>query len=138
MKIETEEQAAEALAALAAFYRQPVMPLKRFCAAISTWARCTERANGMHAHEVPEGAELRPNTPASRSYAQYLGAILRDIRKSNLLHRLLYRGELLRTRPCPSHKGRQGAFDPVPCPHGCDFTGWLREDFATPKPGDPG
>ena len=53
-----------------------------------------------------------------------------SIRKSCLLHRLVYLGEPLRTKKCPEHKGVWSGLAPVPCPHGCDTTcgcrtGWL-------------
>jgi len=52
-----------------------------------------------------------------------------DIRKSNLLGRLLYAKEPLRTRLCPLHKGHYNgeAMFFEKCPHLCDGTGWLRE-----------
>lgn len=37
LMIETEEQAQEALAALRAFYRQPVQPVSRYCQAFREW-----------------------------------------------------------------------------------------------------
>ena len=59
-----------------------------------------------------------------------------DIRKSNLLGRLLYAKEPLRTRMCPIHKGqrtkdkghwnRQAMFF-AKCHLLCDGTAWLRE-----------
>lgn len=67
------------------------------------------------------------------------------IRKSNLLYRLLYGGEPLRTQPCPEHQGVWsgiGTPDKPDCPHGCGFTGWLPNPPAsgfipTPSP-NPG
>lgn len=56
------------------------------------------------------------------------GPLRVSIRKSNLLYRLLYKGEALRSSPCPAHKGKWsglGSFDEPDCPHGCGFTGWL-------------
>lgn len=52
-----------------------------------------------------------------------------DIRKSNLLGRLLYAKEKFRTRMCPLHKGHWSghAMFFEKCPHQCDGTGWLRE-----------
>ena len=48
-----------------------------------------------------------------------------DIRKSNLLARLLYAGEKVCTQKCPDHKGSWvGQGD---CHYGCDLTGWLPE-----------
>ena len=54
-----------------------------------------------------------------------------DISKSCLLLRLIYAGETLRTRPCPTHRGRWSGCTPTPCATGCSFgdnvTGWLPE-----------
>lgn len=55
------------------------------------------------------------------------------IRKSCLLKRLIYGGEVLRTRKCPTHDGRWRGIFFDPCPHGCDLacgcaTGWLPDD----------
>lgn len=51
------------------------------------------------------------------------------IRKSSLLDRLLYAGEKLRTRKCPTHNGHWSGLehDGNVCPHGCQLTGWLPE-----------
>lgn len=55
------------------------------------------------------------------------------IAKSNLLHRLIYIGEPLRTKKCPEHQGRWSGCDwnfdedkPVcECTSGLNITGWL-------------
>lgn len=62
-----------------------------------------------------------------------------SIRKSNLLARLLYSGEKLRTVMCPEHKGKWSGIewsDNV-CPHKCQLTGWVQEstDQGKPLPG---
>lgn len=56
------------------------------------------------------------------------------IYKSNLLSRLIYSGEQLRTTPCPKHKGRWSGcvWDAqCECMCGSNVTGWL------PNPDDP-
>jgi hypothetical protein len=51
-----------------------------------------------------------------------------SISKSNLLARVLYGGEKVRTVQCPEHKGKwNGQAMLMGCPHKCDGTGWLRE-----------
>ncbi len=52
-----------------------------------------------------------------------------DIRKSNLLGRLLFAKEPLRTQMCPTRKGhfRAEAMFLEKCSLLCDGTGWLRE-----------
>ena len=58
--------------------------------------------------------------------------VFMQIRKSNLLARLLYDGQALRTMPCPEHKGHWSGCkwpkdpkDLCPCMDGCNVTGWL-------------
>lgn len=54
-----------------------------------------------------------------------------SIRKSNLLARVLYDGEKVRTTQCPEHKGKwNGQAMLMGCPHKCGGTGWLREEPA--------
>ncbi len=63
--------------------------------------------------------------------ANRVNSIFRDIRKSNLLARLLYDGQTLRKVACPEHKGVWSGVEWGPenaCPHGCQLTGWIRED----------
>jgi hypothetical protein len=94
---------------------EPVVPLNEFCWAITTWFRCIEQANvagdpHQHGHD----------------YAAVLSHVELDIRKSNLLGRLIYGGQALRTEPCPEHNGHwTGSAMLEGCPHGCHGTGWL-------------
>jgi hypothetical protein len=107
-------------------YEEPVMPLHRFCDAITLWMRCIEKSN--------TDPELSKNGYQGRQYYKFLSQIEIDIRKSNLLGRLLYGKERFRTEMCPIHKGHWDGeamfFDR--CPHNCDGTGWLR---ARPEDG---
>jgi hypothetical protein len=60
-----------------------------------------------------------------------------SIRKSNLLARLLYSGEKLRTTMCPEHKGKWSGIEWGPdgvCPHKCQLTGWIQEEDDQGKP----
>lgn len=52
-----------------------------------------------------------------------------QITKSNLLYRLLYRGEKLRTQMCPEHKGTWSGLEgpDSSCPHRCQMTGWVQD-----------
>lgn len=117
---------------LSKHYRQPVLPLNRFCDAITTWMRAIEQNNTEEEarREHPLG-RWRPEDQHGHSYWQHLGKIKTDIRKSGLLYRLLFKGEKLRTRRCPVHRGHQmlGPSKEA-CPHGCGFTGWLPEEPA--------
>lgn len=109
----TEQEAEAMLVRLSQFYDAPVLPLPRFCAAMRTWFRAVQ-ARG----EAP--------------YAKMLDEINIDISKSNLLDRLLYAGEELRTRECPVHQGRwNGQAMLLGCDHDCDGTGWLREESGS-------
>jgi hypothetical protein len=58
------------------------------------------------------------------------------IHKSNLLARLLYAGEKLRTKKCPEHKGHWSGIEwsDTVCPHKCQLTGWIQEEADQGKP----
>lgn len=119
--IQSEEEAEALRAALSRYYREPVHPLSTFCEAIRTWFRCIERRN--------TDPDLSGGWGQGEEYHHLLRQIETDIEKSNLLARLLYAGEPLRTRMCPEHKGRwNGNAMLTGCSHHCDGTGWLPED----------
>jgi len=123
-EISTKEEAQELLARLERFYQQPVLPLHKFCAAIELWMDCIVKKNTDSdlAGEFAEGRH-------GHAYFPFLNQMRIDIRKSNLLGRLLYAKEKFRTRMCPVHKGHWdgNAMFFEKCPHLCDGTGWLRE-----------
>ncbi|HET7871217.1 MAG TPA: hypothetical protein VFL42_01820 [Terriglobales bacterium] len=98
-EISSEEEAQELLAKLEQFYKQPVLPLGRFCAAIELWMECVIKNNT----DPALVADYRPEM--LQPYFKQLPQIRMDIRKSNLLGRLLYAKEKFRTRTCPLHKG---------------------------------
>ena len=115
-------EAQQMLLRLEEFYREPVLPLHNFCRAMEVWFECIEKNNtdpALRRHEGEQGYK----------YFQFLNRMRIDIRKSNLLGRLLYAKEPLRTRMCPVHKGHYSgeAMFFTKCPHSCDGTGWLRE-----------
>jgi len=79
-----------------------------------------------------------------RSQEHQLGQIhyvFTQIHKSNLLHRLLYQGQRLRSRPCPEHKGTWSGCHwealPCGCQDGANVTGWLPNDRDVPEPAEP-
>ena len=122
----TDDEAAVALKQLTEHYKQPVLPLSAFCAALETWA-----------YAISDNVR-RPNAPYDSctdrhgaAYAALLSRITIDIHKSALLVRLIYRGEKLRTARCPTHGGHlemlEWLGDPAHprCTHGCGGTGWL-------------
>lgn len=113
-------QATRLLADLGRHFGEPVLPVSRYCAALRAWVKQIELLN-----------EGEPRLGHGARYHALLGRILVDIRKSNLLWRMIYAGEPLRTQPCPEHKGKHhGGYG---CAHGCGESGWLPE--PTP-PGD--
>ncbi len=120
--IRSREEAREQLKRLEDFFGAPVQPLWAFCSGMSTWMDCIIKNNTDP--ELTQGS-------MSHGYKYYeaLNQMRIDIRKSNLLGRLFYAKEQLRTRMCPVHKGHydgQAMFFQK-CPHLCDGTGWLRE-----------
>ena len=182
MNIETDEQAAEVLAALSRYYHEPVRRVSAYCESLYTWGRVLgERADkkreelfpGIHgdykdpvtvaAQEMYTGmkavhatalavfrGESRPKPTREQldlygqftelaSY-EFLAKSVRDvffqIGKSNLLARLIYGGEKLRTKMCPEHKGHWSGCvfrEEDRCPHGCQHTGWIPEPEDQPK-----
>lgn len=135
LRIESQAQAEELLRALADFYKEPVLPVSRYCRALEAWVSSIQMNCMYPASMLPEGFE-KPEKDAAHglSYVAILPMILRDIRKSNLLYRLIYRGQPLRKRPCPQHRGHWSGWSSEPCPHGCsdgmNVTGWLPEPEA--------
>ena len=103
---------------------EPVLPLSHFCHAMTTWFHCIEQAN--------ERAKVEGRGAHGEAYAEHLGRIELDIRKSNLLARLLYGGESLRSRECPQHKGRWSGIGV--CEHGCGETGWIPDGWPDDAP----
>ena len=126
--IRSREEAREQLKRLEDFYGVPVLPLRSFCDGISIWMDCIVKNNTDL--ELTKGGMQH-----GYKYYEALTQMRIDIMKSNLLGRLFYAKEPLRTRMCPVHKrhycGEAMFFQK--CPHLCDGTGWLREN-----PGDGG
>lgn len=103
----------------------PVMPVTFICDALGEWAK-------LYREPVadPRDGENERRLKVGES-AQF---VFLQIIKSNLLARVLYGGQEVRTVPCPVHKGRwsgcaiasetecKGA-----CMDGSNVTGWLPE-----------
>jgi hypothetical protein len=71
-----------------------------------------------------------PYGPAiGKAVREYGGAAIMFARKSNLLWRLLYLDQPLRTKKCPKHNGRWSGYlapgETCECAVGLDITGWL-------------
>ena len=121
-KIVNSGEAEQMLLRLEEFYKEPVLPLHHFCRAMELWFECIVKNNSdpeLRRHDREQGY----------GYFKFLNQMGIDIRKSNLLGRLLYEKEPLRTRMCPVHKGHYDgeAMFFTKCPNSCDGTGWLRE-----------
>lgn len=87
----------------------------------------------IYCRALRDGGEDGPFGPdEAEALRQYGERIVFIASKSNLLGRLLYDGEPLRTEPCPVHKGRwSGCPFPGDAEHDCEcmhygnLTGWL-------------
>lgn len=106
------------------YFREPVIPLSVVCDAITAWARAVEQ--GVR-ETPPEKRQLQQGA----GYAEQLGHILIDIRKSGLLSRVIYNGETVRTEKCPVHQGHMdcGQWVGLGDPTCCDGSGWLETDL---------
>src|SRR5712692_7852272 len=96
----SKEEARELLRRLEQFYGEPVLPLHKFCQAVELWMECIRKNNTDSGLTQGRGYALQ-----GREYFKSLNQIRIDIRKSNLLGRLLYAKEQFRTRLCPLHGG---------------------------------
>lgn len=127
----TDEEAQAALVALRTHFKEPVLPLSKFCEAMTTWFRALEKNNTDEALRVIRDPHpWRPDNQHGHKYHEHIPKILVDIKKSNLLARLLFGGEKLRTEMCPTHKGHWSGTD---CEEGCQGTGWLLPPDERPK-----
>jgi hypothetical protein len=89
-----------------------------------------------------DGTERQRLIEKLRSYEksdEHVHRTFLAIGKSNLLARILYSGEKMRTQRCPEHKGRWTGIEWADnaCPHKCQLTGWVQEqeDMGKPLPG---
>jgi len=102
----TTPEAEDMLKQLAKHYGEPVMPVSRYCRKLEQWANLVGNYLG-------------------DDRQRQLRVFRNMISKSNLLARLIYANEEPRTEKCPIHEGHWAGIYPEPCPHGCDYTGWL-------------
>ena len=96
--IRSKEEAHELLGRLEQFYGEPVLPLGNFCHAMELWMDCIVKND-----TAP--ALIQEVINHGQKYFESLKFMRIDIRKSNLLGRLLYAKEPLRTHMCLIHKG---------------------------------
>lgn len=168
----TDEEAEAMLARLSRHYGEPVMPIDRYCAALSTWGRVIGERLERHREELFPNIKSKDDAKQSAAYKAYSEAmdavdagnlkpgddlkrwsalldlhtdktlahevahVFLQIRKSNLLARLLYNGEKLRTKMCPEHKGKWTGIEwgNNRCPPNCQLTGWIQEETDAGKP----
>lgn len=119
----SQEQAQQMLRELSDHFQEPVQPISSYCQSLMAWANAVIKLN----NDSPPHHWTHGHT-----YYMHLNTIMRDIMKSNLLYRLIYEGQKLRSVPCPTHQGSWSGCVPEPCPDGCsdgsNVTGWLPAD----------
>lgn len=120
-----KEEAEQLLELLTKYYKQPVMPMNRFCETMRTWMDCVVKNN---TDATLTGEDGRQGMNHGSEYYKHFGSINTDISKSNLLGRMFYGGEKLRTRMCPTHKGHWSGINS--CIYYCGSTGWIHEDIT--------
>jgi hypothetical protein len=124
----TPEEAEAMLENLRLYYKEPVMPIGKYCEAFRTWQDAIEDA----AEQAKEDPDESPFARQSlEDMARAIQEVSTLVSKSNLLSRLLYGGEELRTERCPIHKGHWSGcvWGDGRCPHcmsGDNVTGWVR------------
>lgn len=149
----TNEEAEEMLKKLSAHFKKPVMPIDRYCGHLRVWeSALNDRARTLAKKLFPEKTVGTAFADAVSWHHRFLNrrneavdyddklahlsyavleamevqAVFLRIGKSNLLWRLLYGNESLRTEPCPVHEGKWFTIPGLDeCPHGCEGTGWL-------------
>ncbi len=100
----------------------PLMTVEHYCRQFAIWSNaCRDESDG---------------SPWAKSIAEAFETIHLAVYKSNLLFRLIYGGEKLRTEKCPIHQGRWSGCVPDPCPicaFDSDVTGWKRHELTKGK-----
>lgn len=113
----TDDEAKAMLASLSEHFKEPVMPVSRYCASLQLWQGA-----------LRDRAE-RTEDKVDKEFSAAVDRVFLNLQKSNLLWRLIYRGQPLRTEMCPLHQGQWSGCAWDPCPHGCsdgnNVTGWL-------------
>lgn len=118
----TDLEANDMLETLKRHFGEPVMPISRYCDALTTWfRRIDEKATAEAEKDGSPGHVYGQRWDSGR-------AVRMSILKSNLLARLIYGGEKLRTRPCPNPEhAEHWRGDAEACQCECQGTGWLPE-----------
>lgn len=116
--------------ALKLHYKEPVRPVSQYCQAFRDWAKAIQqKVKEIEAIEEPGPAD-HYDLEQWKPLGDLAWRLELSIYKSNLLYRLIYAGDELRTKKCPKHDGRWSGcvgFNEVDC--GCvyhgNITGWL-------------
>jgi len=129
-KPQSEDEAQAMLRALVRYYKEPVMPMSKYCAAFITWSHAIESNREDFIGEFGNEAMLE--------IANIAPLIQTAIMKSSLLSRLLYAGQELRTEKCALHKGHWaglyserpnlaslGITEECTCWDGWEASGWV-------------
>jgi hypothetical protein len=113
----TGEQAETMLKMLSEHFKEPVMPVGRYCAALRIYAGAIDD----RARRTKEKRDVE--------HADQVHHVFLQVQKSNLLYRLIYLGEELRPVACPEHQGRWSGCvsrdESCVCASGSNITGWL-------------
>lgn len=110
----------------------PLLRLSDVCNMLRLWARtfCTP---------LPTDDEYKKKERAE--HYEHFSKVDLAISKSCLLDRLFFQDEVIRTVPCPVHKGRWSGCDwdtpGCACRNGSNVTGWLPETEAEGYSDDP-
>lgn len=114
----TDDEVRVMLLKLSEHFREPVMPVSEYCGKLWEYQKALrDRAD-------------RTKSNDDVNHSNSVDFVFRMITKSNLLNRLIYCREELRTEMCPTHKGRWSGcvFEDNDCPHcmsGSNVTGWI-------------
>jgi hypothetical protein len=123
---ESEQAVADMQRRLAAHYGEPVLPVSRYCNAFRVWHQALiERQQREDAAVACGELDEQFRDDALREALEALNNphLQMQIAKSNMLGRLIYGGQNVRTQMCPVHKGVWSGLGH--CDHGCDETGWI-------------
>jgi hypothetical protein len=113
-------------------YGDVIVPLNRVCNAIFEWLRVIHEE---HLETEDDGSRDEALHAIAKAVDLIGGSTLSVsimARKSNLLARLIYANQKVRTKKCPEHKGHWSGYysiseGPCECCDGLDITGWLPE-----------
>lgn len=127
MKDRREISIEDAHAVLEEHYREPVRPISEVCKGITTWL---DAIHDEHLEDSDDYSLHQIALACDGFHGLFLSA---TANKSNLLYRLLYLRQPLRTKKCPTHDGHWSGYGwpgegTCECAVGLDLTGWLPND----------